>query len=107
MVDDCDASDEERADFHKRGDSELRGFLTERGEALRKTPAKSEYNFANENIMLGDALLTGKIDRIEINEANKTNLTLKDVKIGKPSAISLNEPSDASSAETTPQSVSE
>ena len=38
-----------------------------------------------------------------INEANKTNLILKDVKIGKPSAISLNEPSDASSAETTPQ----
>ena len=83
MVDDCDASDEERADLHKRGDSELRGFLTERGEALRKTPAKSEYNFANENIMLGDALLTGKIDRIEINEANKT-IVVSDFKTSRP-----------------------
>lgn len=82
-IDTLDASDEEKQDFHQRGDGELKKFLYERGNSLRNTEARSEYGFANESIVLGEAQLTGKIDRIEINDEQKT-IVVSDFKTSNP-----------------------
>ncbi len=80
-VDAADADESEKADLRARAIAELPVFLAQRGDFLRSTPAESERGFANETIMLGDALLTGKIDRIEIDEDAKT-ITVADFKTG-------------------------
>lgn len=82
-VDNLDASDEEKQDFHYRGDNELRKFLEVRGDELRRANAKSELSFPGETFLIGEAQLSGKIDRIEINEEDKT-ITVSDFKTGAP-----------------------
>ncbi len=82
-VDALDATDEEKQDFHYRGDNELRKFLEVRGDNLRGVNAKSELSFPGETIIIGEAQLSGKIDRIEIDEENKT-ITVSDFKTGNP-----------------------
>lgn len=83
-IEDADADEEEKKDLIKRGEAELSKFLTEKGDLLRNTHADSERGFFSENIVLDDdTLLTGKIDRIEIDEEHKT-ITVSDFKTGKP-----------------------
>jgi ATP-dependent helicase/DNAse subunit B len=83
-IEDADADEEEKKDLIKRGEAELSKFLTEKGDLLRNTHADSERGFFSENIILDDnTLLTGKIDRIEIDEEHKT-ITVSDFKTGKP-----------------------
>ena len=82
MVDEADAEKDEKDELHLRGDSELKQFLAERGDQIRDTHAESERGFFTENIMVGDIPLTGKIDRIEINDEAKT-ITVADFKTGK------------------------
>lgn len=82
MVDEADATAEEKQELRLRGDSELQQFLAERGDQLRATHAESERGFFTENIMLGDIPLTGKIDRIEIDDEHKT-ITVADFKTGR------------------------
>lgn len=82
MVDEADAEKDEKDELHLRGDSELKQFLAERGDQIRDTHAESERGFFTENIMVGDIPLTGKIDRIEINDETKT-ITVADFKTGK------------------------
>lgn len=77
----ADTDDKTKADLAKRGGEELAKFLTERGDLIRNTNAESERGFFTETITMGDAILTGKIDRVEINEANKT-ITVSDFKTG-------------------------
>ena len=80
-IDNADADEKTREDLHKRGQTELVKFLAERGDLIRNTNAESERGFFTETITLGDAILTGKIDRVEIDEKNKT-ITVADYKTG-------------------------
>ena len=82
-VADADATDKEKDDLLQRGEHELSRFLEERGDYLRSVKAESERNFSSEGIVLGEVPLTGKIDRIEINEEEKT-ITVADYKTGTP-----------------------
>ncbi len=80
-IDNADTDDKTKDDLHKRGQAELAKFLAERGDLIRNTNAESERSFFTETITLGDAILTGKIDRVEIDEERKT-ITVSDYKTG-------------------------
>ena len=80
-INEADADEKTKEDLHKRGQAELTKFLNERGDLIRNTNAESERGFFTETITLGDAILTGKIDRVEIDEDNKT-ITVSDFKTG-------------------------
>ncbi|MDO4219937.1 MAG: ATP-dependent DNA helicase [Candidatus Saccharibacteria bacterium] len=82
-IDAADAEDIEKDDLKKRAEAELPKFLAERGDLLRNTNAESERGFFTETITLSDAILTGKIDRVEIDEEHKT-ITVSDFKTGNP-----------------------
>lgn len=84
-IDEADAEPDEKADLKKRGEVELAAFLAARGDALRAQLADSECNFSADNIVIGGAQITGKIDRVEINEASKT-ITVADFKTSQPKA---------------------
>lgn len=71
-------------DLTARGVKALRAYTAARTEMF-SLPAKTEVNFKNEGVTLGPAHLTGKIDRLEINEQEKT-LGVVDFKTGKPSS---------------------
>jgi RecB family exonuclease len=83
LVDEADMTDDEKRDLRDRGEAEIMKFLEARGDQLRSTKADSERSFFSENIMLDDIPLGGKIDRIEIDEENKT-ITVADFKTAKP-----------------------
>ncbi len=80
-IEKADTDDKTKEDLHKRGEAELAKFLSERGDLIRNTNAESERGFFTETITLGNAILTGKIDRVEIDEDNKT-ITVSDFKTG-------------------------
>jgi ATP-dependent helicase/DNAse subunit B len=80
-IENADTDDKTKVDLHKRGQDELAKFLAERGDLIRNVNAESERGFFTETITLGDAILTGKIDRVEIDENNKT-ITVSDFKTG-------------------------
>ena len=80
-IDNADTDSKAKDDLHKRGQAELAKFLTERGDLIRNTNAESERGFFTETITLGDAILTGKIDRVEIDEDEKT-IVVSDFKTG-------------------------
>ena len=79
----ADGEEKEKDDLRKRGEQELAKFLAERGDLIRNTKADSERGFFTETITVGDAILTGKIDRIEIDDDHKT-ITVADYKTGSP-----------------------
>jgi len=80
-IDLADTDEKTKQDLHQRGQAELAKFLTERGDSIRNINAESERSFFTETITLGDAILTGKIDRVEIDENSKT-ITVSDYKTG-------------------------
>ncbi len=82
-INDADAEDDEKETMLLRAETELPRFLAERGDQLRQTKADSERSFFSENIVIGSTPITGKIDRIEIDEDNKT-ITVADFKTGRP-----------------------
>jgi DNA helicase-2/ATP-dependent DNA helicase PcrA len=65
-----------------KGKATLEKYLSAR-TAMFTLPAKAEVTFHGENVMLGEVRLSGKIDRLEIDETNKT-VTVVDYKTGKP-----------------------
>ncbi|MDO8265642.1 MAG: ATP-dependent DNA helicase [Candidatus Saccharibacteria bacterium] len=69
-------------DYHNRGHNALKSYLSAT-ESMWLKPAKSEVDFRNEGVILKEARLTGKIDRLEIDEQNKT-VDIVDFKTGKP-----------------------
>lgn len=83
LADKADCTEDERRDLHDRGDAELPGFLATFGKQLRANRTDSEHGFFTENILLGDTLIGGKIDRIEIDDESKT-ITVSDFKTSKP-----------------------
>lgn len=72
----------DRAHFLAKGQACLRRYVTDNTEMF-KLPAKAEINFYHEGVTLGDALLSGKIDRLEIDESAKT-VRIVDYKTGSP-----------------------
>lgn len=72
----------DRDHARKKGRNALDVYLKKRSEMFKKQ-AKAEVNFFNENVTIGEAHLSGKIDRIEINEDSKT-IDIVDYKTGAP-----------------------
>jgi len=83
LTEKADTDEDIRRDLRDRGAAELPAFLNHIGDMLRSTKTDSEQSFFTENIVLDDILLGGKIDRIEIDEKNKT-ITVSDFKTSKP-----------------------
>ncbi len=69
-------------DFRARGHHALSTYLHDR-PSLLGADVKSEVDFRKEGVLLGEARLSGKIDRIEIDPIQKT-IDIVDFKTGKP-----------------------
>jgi len=83
LADKADTTEDAKRDLRDRGNAELPGFLDAFGDRLRNVRTDSERSFFTENILLGDTLIGGKIDRIEIDDKSKT-ITVSDFKTSKP-----------------------
>lgn len=70
--------------IHARGHAALTNYIKARREMLSQ-PAQTEVDFRNEGVLIGDAHLSGKIDRLEVDKANK-RLKIVDFKTGSPHA---------------------
>ncbi len=69
--------------YLQQGSDELRTYLNARYDSF--TPEqKTELNFAGQNSVVGDAILTGSLDLVLINDVDKT-IDITDYKTGKPS----------------------
>lgn len=68
----------------ERGINSLSVFMTERSHIFRPAD-RAEQNFRREGVFVGEAHMTGKIDRLEIDQEAKT-ITVVDYKTGKPHA---------------------
>lgn len=77
-------SDTDKQLYADRGRRALKVYLQKCAERLRQ-PAEIEVDFRREGCVLDDAVLTGKIDRLEIDKAAKT-VRIIDFKSGSPSA---------------------
>ncbi|HMT56367.1 MAG TPA: PD-(D/E)XK nuclease family protein, partial [Candidatus Saccharibacteria bacterium] len=75
-------SRERMGDYRARGHHALKVYLQDRANLL-STEAKSEVDFRKEGVILGEARLSGKLDRIEIDPIQKT-IDIVDFKTGKP-----------------------
>ncbi len=73
---------ERRDDLRRRGHTALRNYLPAASTMFART-AKSEVDFRKEGVLVGDAHLNGKIDRLEIDTEAGT-VRIVDFKTGKP-----------------------
>lgn len=64
-----------------RGTKALNTFMRQRNHIFQQE-GKAEVSFRNENVVIDDVLMTGKIDRMEIDTENKS-ITIVDYKTGK------------------------
>jgi DNA helicase-2/ATP-dependent DNA helicase PcrA len=64
----------------ERGSDALKAFMCAYGKNFTATD-KAEVNFRNENVFIGEAHMSGKIDRMEIDRTDKT-ITVVDYKTG-------------------------
>ncbi len=69
-------------DFRRRGHNALKTYMNARQEMFGNV-AKSEVDFRKEGVILNNVNLSGKIDRLEIDEENKS-VNIVDYKTGKP-----------------------
>lgn len=74
-------SQEDKKRLLARGSEALTNFFKQRGNEFERTD-KSEYSFANEGVMIGDARLTGKID--VIRSLKDGGVAIIDYKTGSP-----------------------
>ncbi len=75
-------TEQDRNHARAKGRASLQKYITARTDMFAR-PAKAEINFYSEGVVLGEALLSGKIDRLEIDEAAKT-VRIVDYKTGAP-----------------------
>lgn len=68
---------------HDRGIEALSAYLAQRPDMFADQATRAEYNFKHEGVFVGPAHLSGKIDRLEIDQANRT-ITVVDYKTGRP-----------------------
>jgi len=78
------------ARLSERGHYALEHYIQARGNTFRRGN-KAEHNFRNENVWVGQAHLSGKIDLLEIDQADKT-ITIVDYKTGKTYSRWLSDP---------------
>lgn len=76
-------SESEFKQFDERGRSVLRSLLESRAVDFKREQI-AELNLAGQNVILGDTRLTGQLDVVEVNKAEKT-INVTDYKTGKPS----------------------
>lgn len=79
--------------YERLSDSDFEKFLVKGHQKLEtyyqsqknnfKVDSLLEYDFKNQNVVIGSALITGKLDKIDIDKQNKTIL-VTDFKTGKP-----------------------
>lgn len=74
-------SDQDYTLFLERGTAALRVYMTQRTHTILPVN-ESEWNFRGENVFIGPAHMSGKIDKLIVNKAEKT-LTIVDYKTGK------------------------
>lgn len=68
----------------ERGSAALTTYLAQRGQIF--TPKdRAEHTFKNEGVFVGKAHLNGIVDRLEVNDANRT-ITVVDYKTGRSSS---------------------
>ncbi|HET9721401.1 MAG TPA: ATP-dependent DNA helicase, partial [Candidatus Saccharimonadales bacterium] len=72
---------EDYASLLQRGQLALHEWLTQSGQGLNPSD-KYEYDFQNEGVFCDDAHLSGKIDRLIINQKSRT-ITVVDYKTGQ------------------------
>lgn len=77
-------SDTDKQLYADRGRRALATYLRKCGERISQ-PAEIEVDFRREGCVLDGAILTGKIDRLEVNKTDKT-VRIIDFKSGTPSA---------------------
>lgn len=77
-------TDHDRDHARAKGRASLQKYLAARTDMFER-PAKAEVNLYSEGVVLGEARLSGKIDRLEINKQAKT-VRVVDYKTGKPLA---------------------
>lgn len=70
--------------FFQKGSDTLHAFLSEKYDTFTSTQ-KVELNFAGQQVMIGEAHLTGSLDLVDISRENKT-IIVSDYKTGKASA---------------------
>lgn len=80
----CKLTDQQLTYELERGEQSLRAYLHQRGEQYRPND-KAEHNFRKEGVFIGEAHLSGKVDRLEIDHKNKT-ITVIDYKTGHSSS---------------------
>lgn len=68
--------------YLQQGSDELRTYLNARYDSFAPEQ-KTELNFAGQNSVVGDAILTGSLDLVLVNSADKT-IDITDYKTGKP-----------------------
>jgi DNA helicase-2/ATP-dependent DNA helicase PcrA len=71
------------ATFFQKGSDALHAFLSEKYDTFTDTQ-KVELNFAGQQVMIGDAHLTGSLDLVDISKDDKT-IIVSDYKTGKAS----------------------
>lgn len=76
-------SEADFATYFQKGSDALNAFLAEKYDTFT-TSQKVELNFAGQQVMIGDAHLTGSLDLVDINPAEKT-IIVSDYKTGKAS----------------------
>jgi DNA helicase-2/ATP-dependent DNA helicase PcrA len=69
--------------FFQKGSDALHAFLSEKYDTFTNTQ-KVELNFAGQQVMIGDAHLTGSLDLVDISTEDKT-IVVSDYKTGKAS----------------------
>jgi DNA helicase-2/ATP-dependent DNA helicase PcrA len=75
-------SEEEFSLFSKKGSESLTAFLAAKYPSFTRTQ-RTELNFANQGVYIGDAHLTGSMDLVDIAD---DTITVTDYKTGKPSS---------------------
>lgn len=73
-----------RENIQARGHAALEGYVHAKADML-STPAKTEVDFRNEGVLIGEAHINGKIDRLEVDEQRKI-VRIVDFKTGSPHA---------------------
>jgi DNA helicase-2/ATP-dependent DNA helicase PcrA len=76
-------SEADFATYFQKGSNALHAFLSKKYDTFTTTQ-KVELNFAGQQVMIGDANLTGSLDLVDISSADKT-IVVSDYKTGKAS----------------------
>ena len=73
---------DEYQNYYKKGLASINAFVTKHGHEMLDNKIVYEMDFRDEGILLGNVHLTGKIDKLIIDEKNK-QITIVDFKTGK------------------------